>query len=312
MNRRELLRYVGVSTASLESLPEFVKELLPEFLFQTDKERKRGEIQDAIVQPLNEYRYSATETQDVKEAADEFCKKCEEVQEQYLTSDSTVEDLVDIFQDDQIADDIENADSFQDLPVEARAALSSLEGFAELINEHFEIEIDTSVLEDVDDVFKKAESLVPLVYSVQRVADTGCTFAATSEGTDKESESFEEFLITVLVLVVEILAMKTSFTYRVSFWGTKKMNHLLLARTRKVIGLKGYALLLREVHWTIRDSISSVPGGIVETTVDISDESGELYETRFRDGDKEILEQLEELGDSDLRNLSDSSIFADD
>lgn len=136
---------------------------------------------------------------------------------------------------------------------------------AGILNEYVDAGIPTEVLEDLYEGSRKVERYIPLVVSSKRVVDAACDFQ------DTESRVYRErFYIALLILIAECALFSSVATYRASFSATRYLANNLLVSFRNRFGFRLYAILLREVHWAIRGTISGVPGYIWEKSDELA------------------------------------------
>jgi len=162
----------------------------------------------------------------------------------------------------------------------------------------------SEILRQADELAKPVLALVPVLASLKSVVDNGCTLHELLEDTEgspisneKEeeiTEAKEDLLISCGTLIIQIAAVNYTNTYKISFRATRLLANRLLIHIRGLVGLRLYAMLLREVHWELRaQSALVVSDGfefIVNKTKELRETEGDsIYENAFEPDDLESL-----------------------
>ncbi|NUC71723.1 hypothetical protein HTZ84_05265 [Haloterrigena sp. SYSU A558-1] len=173
-----------------------------------------------------------------------------------------------------------------------------LQHIAELLNKDFGANIPTSYIDDLNVSTGKISTYLPLVAASQNLIEAGEAYLE-AEGEDAIKEAEEELVISILLFVCELCLLQSTATYRLSFSGTRYVANMGLVRFRGILGMRGYALILSEVHWAIRGKLAGVQTTIVEKSASIAREQNlELLDIDYISRD-ELFE---------LRNLSEDSL----
>lgn len=294
MQRRDFLRGAG-GVGSSAALTASAPLALFDSWLTTPRERAVEDAEEALGGMMEPLRDSDDYAAAGKDVAREVCHAYEEVKSL----------------DEKVFDAVRDAENAKELPTEARHYLSLVEGFIEIFNERLDVDIGTEDLRHVDTLFKRAANLVPLVMSSKRVADAGCRMLRAKEDSKAEDEALVDFLTACGILCAEALMIGFSVGFRISFGATRLVANNLLVRIRGLVGLKVYSLLLREVHWTVRESISDAVGAIIQITETISTELPSLYSKAFDPDDLSELKQLKQRGDGFWQALEDKNTLDD-
>lgn len=295
MDRRAFLGATTIPMGSATPIP------LIEWPWEDNEDQaidKVEEVMDEFLEPLRNSSDESVETAD--EIGSTLCNEYGELKD---VSNQTL-------------DIVRNTDQGSEIPSEIRHYLSLLEGIIELFNDEFTTNLDTSLISKMDEIANVAATLVPILLSAKKAVESGCDLSSLSESAsqEKREEMTRTFLISCGVLIAEIIVIEFSVTYRVSFLITRKIANRLLIHLRGLVGLKAYAILLKEVHWTVRGELAETFTYILRKTTDLDDELPIHFAVAFDDDD---IKQLEEAKDSlendweELENIADNDIFND-
>jgi hypothetical protein len=134
---------------------------------------------------------------------------------------------------------------------------------SQIANEQFSEEIPTHTPKSLRQTTKDATNYVPLVSSYQAMSESACR--ATEERTD---EALKDYYTATLVFGVDTMLVSTGAFYEPAFAGTRLVtNHasqIGLYRLRYLIGNRGWALAMSEVHWALRGSMLNTVSGLTE------------------------------------------------
>ncbi|GGL67216.1 hypothetical protein [Halocalculus aciditolerans] len=288
MQRREFLQSTGILAASGYSLPDWLR--------QTNREKRIEHSEEVLDEFLNPVREADSVIAAGKDAASDVCDIYGEIKEI----------------DETAVTKIRTAQNPKELPTEARHYLRQIEGLIDAFNSHFDIDLDASVLGGVDEVMKTAANLIPLVMSAKQVADSGCRMRRLPEDSTAEQAALENFLLNCGMLIVEVLMIQYSLGYRFSYWATRTVANNLLVRVRGLVGLKVYSILLREVHWTIREEVTDVLEYIIRTTRTLQNTLPAAYSQFFQKDDLQELQRFQRTsGLEEIKNLVDKNVLGD-
>jgi len=145
--------------------------------------------------------------------------------------------------------------------------LRRLHEIAEIINDHFDAGIETDGLDQVYDEAKSVEQYLPILASAKRLVDESCKLLRGSD-----NRSLTKLYIAIGVFAAECALFTSAVPYRVSFSGTRYIANNLLVHFRGRMGLTLYAVLLREVHWAIRGTITGFPSYLWNKTEELAAE----------------------------------------
>lgn len=159
------------------------------------------------------------------------------------------------------------------------------------INEVFEIELPVKYLDE----FSRLTKFVPLLSSLQNYIGVCCKIDSLSGPGKIGDDLVEDFYIALGLVIVELILLPSSIGYRTSFMGTRYVANAGLVRTRQIVGLRGYSVLLSVVHWGLRGTIEGTTAYIVERTAEtVRDVELEgVSKVKESDLDYEFLEQEE-------------------
>ncbi|MXV62087.1 hypothetical protein GS429_08435 [Natronorubrum sp. JWXQ-INN-674] len=167
-----------------------------------------------------------------------------------------------------------------------------LQHLAQLLNQELGTSLPTSYIDDINVTTGKLNSHLPIIASGQNLIEAGNEYQiAREEGVDTQ-EAEEELMISVLLFCCELYLLQSTTVYQLSFSGTRYVANTGLVRFRGVLGLRGYALILSEVHWAIRGTIVGVIDTIIRRTKSI-----------LRDNSRDLIEMLGRSGAGELTNL---------
>ncbi|QCS44669.1 hypothetical protein [Natrinema versiforme] len=144
-----------------------------------------------------------------------------------------------------------------------------LQHIAELLNTDFGAKIPTSYIDDISVSAGKISSYLPLVAAGQNLIEAGKNYQKAKNKDNNVEEAEEELVISMLLFVCELCLLQSTATYRLSFSGTRYVANMGLVRFRAILGMRGYALILSEVHWAIRGKLAGVQSRIVEKSATI-------------------------------------------
>lgn len=105
---------------------------------------------------------------------------------------------------------------------------------------------------------------------VVNTADTKQQFIRKVRWTDGGEAAVEQFYITVLLLLTELVFIGSNVAYRTAWKTTRSAANFGLVRLRGRVGLRGYSVLLSIVHWLIRGSLETTTSYVVEKTGEIA------------------------------------------
>lgn len=177
------------------------------------------------------------------------------------------------------------------------STIGVLENIIGNINKAFDVNISTKYLDSVSRLTK----FVPFLSSVQTFLEVCCDirqkvressdFVAEMQRKASTHPLIEEFYISLLLVLVELVLLPVTVGYRPAFMGTRYAANYGLVRVRHVVGMRIYSVLLSIVHWALRGTV----GGAISYIVEKSSELAREYE------DEEALE-VEEVQKSDVTN----------
>ena len=195
-------------------------------------------------------------------------------------------------------------------PESIREDLKQSEAVLEVLEENLGTTFETNpskIIAQADDLAKPALDLVPVLASIKSVIDNGCTLHNLLEDTNGSTvsnekqedieEAKENLLISCGTLIIQIAAVNYSVTYKISFRATRFLANQLLVHIRGLVGLRLYAMLLREVHWELRSQSAMVVGHSFEFIVNKT---------------KELKQSAKELKEADEDSIYDDAFESDD
>lgn len=154
-------------------------------------------------------------------------------------------------------------------------------------------------------------STIPVVHSLNRLHEDAC---ALERATSKQAaDRVEDFLLSVGILVGDLVLLKYNATSRLAYSLTRAAHRYLLGFLGRVLGLRTYVVLLREVFNLTRSGLTEALSEIKELTERIVEETTFLSENDDRVTEihsmssREDLYSLDEfdLGLPDLNPLND-------
>ena len=160
-------------------------------------------------------------------------------------------------------------------------ALQNLEYFVDFL-ERLDVFSDDLAerLSSVSDRVREATKLVPLVWSVKGVLDSGCSINDQLDaGEDVAAETYRDFFKRVAIVAVEIvlLALGVSVAYKGAFRATGWVNQRLINTVGREMGWRAYSWVLSQIHWGIRVVFTEGMGQAIDETVEtVSDEVVDL------------------------------------
>lgn len=166
------------------------------------------------------------------------------------------------------------------------------------INEVFETELPIKYLDE----FSKLTKFVPLLSSLQNYIEVYCEIHTLDSPKQIGENLLEEYYIALGLIIVELVLLPSSVGYRTSFMGTRYVANAGLVRTRQIVGLRRYSVLLSVVHWGFRGSIEGAKTYIVERTAETVRELELEGLSRIEESDLDY-EFLEEEEDSILDDI---------
>jgi len=205
---------------------------------------------------------------------------------------------------------------------EARKYLRQSEGILERLDERLGASIPVAAVKGLraaDDILKHSSKLIPLFNNIKDILNNCCHLVdllpdqddvTLSEDEEKEvQETKVNLLIGAGTLIVEVLAIQLSVTYRISFVGTRLITNRLLVHVREWIGLTLYAALLKEVHWYLRDQISEIVSDTVQFISSITKRIIEMEgcDVLFQSFDRDDLEEIQDA--REVTDISEDSWF---
>lgn len=195
---------------------------------------------------------------------------------------------------------------------EAHRQVSRAKQLARLLDENLEYNIPVSQIDEIENYSRPVAKYMPFVSSAFNFYEACEQVHELPKDASDEviEEADEQFLIAALVLVSEIALLQTSVMYKTAFVGTRYVANYGLIRLRSRVGLRGYALLLSEVHWAIRGQLELVKTYIIETTYETVVEFGKmglnsLLDILFRD-DFDLSDWIDDQLDS-----QDQDVFSE-
>ena len=174
-----------------------------------------------------------------------------------------------------------------------------LQHIADLLNKDFGAKIPTSYIDDISVSTGKISSYLPLVAAGQNLIEAGKRYQRAKDKNENIREAEEELVISILLFVCELCLLQSTATYKLSFNGTRYVANMGLVRFRGILGMRGYALILSEVHWAIRGKLAGVQTAIIEKSATIvAEERSDVLSVEYISR-KDLME---------LRNLDEGSL----
>ena len=91
---------------------------------------------------------------------------------------------------------------------------------------------------------------IPFIDSYNALYDAACKLPSNDD------KDYIRFYICLASFIAEIVFIEYKLGYKIAFKSTREVATLLkLAKLRKLIGDKGYALILSIIHWKVRNLI---------------------------------------------------------
>lgn len=192
-----------------------------------------------------------------------------------------------------------NVEEFEEGAWDANRQTYRLQHIAELLNQDFGANIPTNYIDDISVSAGKISTYLPLVAAGQNLIEAGENYQRAQDTGENIEEAEEELAISMLLFVCELCLLQSPVTYPLSFRGTRYVANMGLVRFRGILGMRGYALILSEVHWAIRGTLVDVQSRIVERSASI-----------VREHNHEILDvaYISREDFIELRNLSEESL----
>ena len=188
-------------------------------------------------------------------------------------------------------------------------ALRNLEYFVDFL-ERLDVFSDDlgERLSSVSDSIRKGTKLVPLVWSVKGVLDSGCSINNQLEtGEGVAAETYLDFFKRVALVAVEIvlLALGASVAYKGAFRATGWVNQRLINTVGREMGWQAYSWVLSQIHWGVRvvfaegmgQAIDETVETVTEEVVDVARESDGSSEKEVRSVVRENTERWAEATD---------------
>lgn len=152
-------------------------------------------------------------------------------------------------------------------------ALRNLEYFVDFL-ERLDVFSDELAerLSSLGDRIGGATKLIPLVWSIKGVLDSGCSINDQLEaGKEVASRTYLDFFKRVALVAVEIvlLALGVSVAYKGAFRATGWVNQRLINTVGREIGWRAYSWVLSQIHWGVRVVFAEGMGQAIDETVQV-------------------------------------------
>ncbi|QDX41295.1 hypothetical protein [Salarchaeum sp. JOR-1] len=132
----------------------------------------------------------------------------------------------------------------------------------QIVNSEFSADVPTHSAETLRGITSDATKYVPLATSYQRMSESACTAVET-----KNPEDLKEFYASTVVFGVDTMLISTGAYYGPAFVGTRfltnKASQAGLYRLRYVIGNRGWALGMSEIHFALRGKLSTTASSMM-------------------------------------------------
>lgn len=134
-------------------------------------------------------------------------------------------------------------------------------------------------------------SAIPVAHSVNRLHDDAC--ALERANPEQVADHVEDFLLSIGILVGDLVLLKYGAGTRLAYSLTRAAHRYLLGFLGRVLGLRTYLVLLREVFNLTRSGITEALSQIKEMTERI------VEETSFLSKDDDSISEINSMNSRD-------------
>lgn len=263
----------------------------------TDQVLDEPEYDDVTVDVSIRARYKRDE-----EAGHEAMEELTEFAESVKSSDSSlVEAMVPVAEEicDQVPAELDyvSFDDINDQVPNAKRVVSVLQLVLDIIADEigYRPPLAQNMLEETATWVRWGGQVLPVMSNLNKLVDDACDVASAE--ADTVTSDVENMLMSLGILVAELVMIKYGMVSRVASYAVQKAHTHLLGVVRKVLGLKVYLALLRELYLLTKSQME----GILDTIEDVTRDVVEAND--FLD-DVDDVEVVEEMDTDELLSLN--------
>lgn len=170
----------------------------------------------------------------------------------------------------------------------------------EIIESRYSITLPSRPLSALGHISKWGGKRLPIIGSAIRLAKSACSLGTVNDNAEvsKLKSKAKRFFLSLVILIADVLMVWSGIITRVGTALVSAADYFLLGYLRRIVGLRFYVVILKNLLFLFEEGITSVISNILEISKEISEST-----TFISSKDLRTLQNLNQDNISDWRQL---------